>query len=192
MEVSRGLAVVIVVNLVVDVLCIWLSIYKVFKMSIRSFCTALVIETYGQSDLQTTIKIYIFNLNKWEAKNSEVQINFTLSSHLSLNDDGTNSLKRYLFLDSCSNMLKNSFIFSFSFRESDVAGIDINMGCPKEYSTKASGFQLLLNEPFLSWRYGVWNTWFSNSSSKILIQRKIEFTFCNKQNTVESVMALIQ
>ncbi|POI28371.1 hypothetical protein CIB84_007878 [Bambusicola thoracicus] len=24
--------------------------------------------------------------------------------------------------------------------ESDVAGIDINMGCPKEYSTKASGF----------------------------------------------------
>lgn len=64
MEVSRGLAVVIVVNLVVDVLCIWLSIYKVFKMSIRSFCTALVIETCGQSDLQTTIKIYIFNLSE--------------------------------------------------------------------------------------------------------------------------------
>lgn len=43
-------------------------------MSICSFCTALVIETCEHSDLQTIIKIYIFNLNKREAKNSEVQI----------------------------------------------------------------------------------------------------------------------
>lgn len=38
-------------------------------------------------------------------------------------------------------MLKNISIVS-PFRESDVAGIDINMGCPKEYSTKASGLDV--------------------------------------------------
>ncbi|KFP98222.1 tRNA-dihydrouridine(20) synthase [NAD(P)+]-like, partial [Haliaeetus albicilla] len=45
-------------------------------------------------------------------------------------------------------MLKNISIVSFfSFRESDVAGIDINMGCPKEYSTKASMGAALLSDP---------------------------------------------
>jgi len=38
-------------------------------------------------------------------------------------------------------MLTDILVVSvLSFRESDVAGIDVNMGCPKEYSTKASGF----------------------------------------------------
>lgn len=61
MEVSTGLAVGIVVNLGVDILSIGLNIQKVFKMSVCSLCTALVIETCGQSYLQTIIKIYIFN-----------------------------------------------------------------------------------------------------------------------------------
>lgn len=28
------------------------------------------------------------------------------------------------------------FLLHVFFRENDVAGIDVNMGCPKEYSTK--------------------------------------------------------
>lgn len=41
-------------------------------MSICSFCTTLVIETCGQTVVQTTDKVD--NLHKWEAENLEDQI----------------------------------------------------------------------------------------------------------------------
>lgn len=45
-----------------------------------------------------------------------------------------------------NNILINKNYF-LSFRENDVAGIDINMGCPKEFSIKGGMGAALLGEP---------------------------------------------
>jgi len=57
MEISIALASVTMVNLVVDILIYTYSFINIFRVSIFSFCTALVIETCGQTDLQMAIKI---------------------------------------------------------------------------------------------------------------------------------------